>query len=471
MRRLPLWTTVFFGCAWLLAFSEVRAQEQQAAPDSLFSPDQLEQLVAPIALYPDSLVAQILMASTYPLEIVEADRWRERNPDLEGADLEQALGDQRWDPSVKALTNFPDLLKRMSDNLDWTQDLGDAVLAQEGEVMDAVQHMRHIAYDEGNLKTTPEQKVIVQEKVIVVEPATEVVYVPAYSPTVVYGSVWAPATYYYPWYSYPSSYWYPPGYVASNIISFGVGMAVGAAIWGNWNWGHCNWRGRGVTINNNFNFSRNINTRNFKVNKGGGRYSNWQHNVNHRGGVRYRDSSTRQRYAKAEGGRGARIDRDSARGFDRSGKRDLARVDSRDLKRDTRDRQRPESRDVKRPESRDVKRPESRDVKRPESRDVKRPESRDVQRPQKRDTTRTQDRVATREAPRAQTRDTGSRGGSRSGAFNVGSGGFDRAASSRGASSRSVSRSSGSHSGGSLKGGGGGSRGGGAARSGGALRR
>ena len=140
-----------------------------------------------------------------------------------------------------------------------------------------------------------------QEKIIVVEPATEVVYVPAYSPTVVYGSVWAPATYYYPWYSYPSSYWYPPGYVASNIISFGVGMAVGAAIWGNWNWGHCNWRGRGVTINNNFNFSRNINTRNFKVNKGGGRYSNWQHNVNHRGGVRYRDSSSQAAVRQGRG--------------------------------------------------------------------------------------------------------------------------------------------------------------------------
>ena len=440
MRRLPLWTMAFIGFAWLLALSEVRAQGDQSGSEPLFSGDQLEQLVAPIALYPDSLVAQILMAATYPLAIVEADRWRQSNPDLEGADLEDALANERWDPSVKALTNFPDVLNRMSDNLDWTQDLGDAVLAQQGDVMDAVQRMRHMAYDAGNLKTTTEQKVVVQEKIVVIEPATQVVYVPAYSPTVVYGSVWAPATYYYPLYRYPSSYWYPPGYVASNIISFGVGMAVGAAIWGNWNWGHCNWRGRDVTINNNFNFSRNINTRNFKVNKGGGKYSRWEHNVNHRGGVRYRDSSTRQRYAKAEGARGARIDRDSARGFDRGGRKDVARADRRDLKRDTRDGQRSASRDVKRPESRDVKRPDTRETKRPESRDLPRPT--------KGDATRKQDRMASREAPRTKSRDAGSR----SGAFNVGSGGLDRAASSRGASSRSHSGGarSGSRSGGGI---------------------
>ncbi len=279
MRRLPLLTMILIGCTWLITLADVKAQEQQAAPDSMFSPDQLEQLVAPIALYPDSLVAQIMMASTYPLEIVQAARWRDSNPDLKDSELENALAAESWDPSVKALTNFPDLLKRMNDNLDWTQDLGDAVLAQEKEVMDAVQQMRQLALDAGNLETTPEQKVIVEEKIIVVEPATEVVYVPAYSPTVVYGSVWVPTTYYYPLYRYPASYWYPPGYAASNIVSFGVGMAVGAAIWRNWNWGHCDWRRGSVNINNNFNFNRNVNTRNIKVgNKaGGGKYSRWEH--------------------------------------------------------------------------------------------------------------------------------------------------------------------------------------------------
>jgi hypothetical protein len=428
--------TVMIGCAWLLALSQTRAEEEPAPSEPLFSTEQLEQLVAPIALYPDSLVAQILMASTYPLEIVQANRWRESHADLEGEELEQALASESWEPSVKALTNFPDVLRRMSDNLDWTQDLGDAVLAQQEDVMDAVQRMRWLAYDDGNLETTPEQQVIVQEKVIVVEPATEVIYVPAYSPTVVYGAAWQPASYYYPFYRYPSSYWYPPGYAASNIISFGVGMAVGAAIWGNWNWGHCDWRRRNVTINNNFNFSRNINTRNLNIGRGAGgaKFSKWRHNPNHRGGVRYRDTGSKQRFSKArlDGRRGGRIDRDVARGFDRSGKRDLARADRRDLKR-----------------------PETRDRQRAERRDLKRPETRDRQQPQRRDTARAQDRSArvqgrsvSRETTRSQRRDVRSGGSSRSGsAFNVGRGGFDRAASRRGASSRSGGLSGGSRGG------------------------
>lgn len=417
MRRLPLLTTILIGCAWFLALAEVRAEEEPAVGDPMFSSDQLEQLVAPIALYPDSLVAQIVMASTYPLEIVQAARWRDSNPELKDKDLEDALAAENWDPSVKALTNFPDVLKRMNDNLDWTQDLGDAVLAQEKEVMDAVQKMRHLAYDAGNLETTPEQKVIVEEKIIVVEPATEVVYVPAYSPTVVYGSVWVPATYYYPLYRYPASYWYPPGYAASNIISFGVGMAVGAAIWRNWNWGHCDWRRGSVNINNNFNFNRNVNTRNIKMgNKvGGGKYSRWEHKANHRGGVRYRDNSTKQRFAKAGGGSGkARIDRDAARGFDRGGKKDRARADNRDLKS-----------------------PKTRDKQRFEGQDSKHRDTRDIQRSQSRDTARVKDRPASRETPRSQSRNTGRGNSTRTGAFNAGGGGFDRAASKRGSSSRS----------------------------------
>jgi hypothetical protein len=416
MRRLPLWTTVLIVCAGLFVLPQVRAQEPETTMDPAFSTEQIEQLVAPIALYPDSLVAQILMAATYPLEIVQAARWQEKNPDLKGTNLEQALASENWDPSVKALTNFPDVLKRMSDNLDWTQDLGDAVLAQEHDVMDAVQHMRWLAYDADNLKTTPEQKVIVQEKVIVVEPASEVVYVPVYSPTVVYGTAWVPTHYYYPIYSYPPSYWYPPGYAASNIIAFGVGMAVGAAVWNNWNWGHCNWHGGSVNINNNFNFNRNINTGNINIgNKaGGGKYSKWEHNASHRDGVRYRDTATQQRFGKAERSKGqlASIDRDSARGFDRAG---------------------------------------SREAKRPETRETKGAKARDVPRSQSRDTAGTQGRSASRDTPRAQSRDTGSRGSGQSGAFNVG-GSFDRAASNRGASSRGL---------------GGGSRGGGAARGGG----
>jgi hypothetical protein len=427
MRHSPLRAMIFIAAAWLLVQASAQAQEHNTDAGPAFSSDQLDQLAAPIALYPDSLVAQILMASTYPLEIVQAQRWREKNPDLEGKDLEQALASEQWDPSVKALTNFPDVLKRMSDNLDWTQDLGDAVLAQEQDVMDAVQHMRRMAYDEGNLQTTPEQKVVVEEKVIVVEPATEVVYVPAYSPTVVYGSAWAPATYYYPIYSYPPSYWYPPGYAASNIISFGLGMAVGAAIWGNWNWGHCDWRGGSVTINNDFNFNRNINTGNINIgNKvGGGRFSKWEHNPSHRGSVRYRDSSTRARFdqARRDGGRASRIGRDAARGFDRKGSRELARADSRDTRRS----QAGQIRDGQRPISRDTKRSETRD---------------------------TRDRSVRREATRPKTQDRTALSSRKTGAFDVG-GSFDRAASKRGAASRSAGHQ-GRSLGGASRGGGGG---------------
>ncbi len=444
MPRLPLWTLALLGCAWLLAAGNLRAEEPEVAAEPLFSPDQLEQLVAPIALYPDSLVAQILMASTYPLEIVQAARWRKDHDELEGDALEQALADQTWDPSVKALTNFADLLTRMNDNLDWTQDLGDAVLAQEGEVMDAIQRMRHLAKDAGNLETTEEQKVIVEEKIIVVEPAAEVVYVPAYSPTVVYGSYWAPATWYYPFYGYPRTYWYPPGYAASNIISFSIGVAVGAAIWRNWNWGRCDWRRGGVTINNNFNFSRNINTRNVKMGNrgGGGNFSKWEHKPSHRGGVRYRDNASKQRFERAgEAGRTPRIDRDTARGFDRAGKKDLAGPATADRKRsETRDRKTAESRDLKTAQSRDAKPKATRDL------DLK-----------PRDSSVGTDRSRGASAKR----EPASRSGGRSGAFDVGGGGFDRAASNRGASSR---RS------GSLGGGGGGSRGGGRGGGGGSRR-
>jgi hypothetical protein len=432
MPRLPLWTLALLGCAWLFVAGNLRAEETGGVAESLFSADQLEQLVAPIALYPDSLVAQILMASTYPLEIVQAARWRQDNSDLEGDELELALADQSWDPSVKALTNFADLLERMNENLDWTQDLGDAVLAQEGEVMDAIQRMRHLAKEAGNLETTEEQKVIVEEKIIVVEPAAEVVYVPAYSPTVVYGSVWVPTTWYYPFYGYPRSYWYPPGYAASNLISFSIGVAVGAAIWRNWSWGRCDWRRGGVTINNNFNFSRNINTRDIKIGNraGGGNFSKWEHNAKHRGGVRYRDNASKQRFERAgEAGRTPRIDRDTARGFDRSAKQDRARPDGGDRKR-------PESRGLKATQSRDVKPKATRDL------DLK-PRDSSV--------------VSDRSLGGSGKGELSSQGSRRSGAFDVGGGSFDRAASNRGASSRR----SGSFGGGSRGGARGGGRGGG----------
>src|SRR5262249_49855265 len=170
------------------------------AADTKFSQAQLEEMIAPIALYPDDVLSQMLIASTYPLEIVEADRWRDKNPSLQGADLDKALAQFDWDPSVKSLTVFPDVLDRMSNNLEGTKDLGDAFLSQRNELMDAAQRLRAKAYDAGNLKTTPQQTVVREpvsgaggtggaggSQVITIQPTNpEVVYVPQYQPAAVY---------------------------------------------------------------------------------------------------------------------------------------------------------------------------------------------------------------------------------------------------------------------------------------------
>ena len=237
------------------------AQEQPA--DDTFATDQLEQLVAPIALYPDALLAQILMASTYPLEIVEADRWISGQPDLKGEALEKALLEKDWDPSVKALTTLPNVLKQMSENLDWTQDLGDAFLGQKNELMDTVQIMRGKAYEAGNLTTTEQQTVTQNpDKIIVIQQASpEIVYVPSYSPTVVYGPSW-----YYPCWYYPPMYpYYPAGY---GLVAFGVGVAVGGAIWGGARWGWGN-NDIDIDIDRHNEFNRNTNN-NFNGDRGQG---------------------------------------------------------------------------------------------------------------------------------------------------------------------------------------------------------
>ena len=218
-----------------------------------FKPEEIDALVAPIALYPDALLSQIFMASTYPLEVVEASRWAKQNQNLKGDALAQALEKQDWDPSVRSLVNFPDVLSNMSEKLDWTQKLGDAFLSQQKEVMDAVQRLRAKADAAGNLKTTEQQKVIVEEKIIKIEPASpQVVYVPTYNPTVVYGA--------WPYPAYPPYPWYPPGYAfGASMLAFGTGVALGAA-WG-FAWGGANW-GRGsvdVDINRNTNFNTTIN--------------------------------------------------------------------------------------------------------------------------------------------------------------------------------------------------------------------
>jgi len=164
---------------------------QDAGTKPTFKQEELDQIMAPIALYPDSLLTQVLMASTYPLEIVQADRWAKQNKDMKGDALAKALEAQTWDPSVKSLVNFPEVLTMMSEKLDWTQKLGDAFLAQQKDVMATVQQLRAKAQAAGNLKTTKEQTVVVEKEIIIIEPASpQVIYVPTYNPTVVYG-VWA----------------------------------------------------------------------------------------------------------------------------------------------------------------------------------------------------------------------------------------------------------------------------------------
>jgi len=209
------------------------AQTQQSEPYAQQTPEQLQQLVAPIALYPDSLVAQILAASTFPEQVVEADRWVQAHPDLKGDALGQAVDQQPWDPSVKALTAFPSVLGNMDKNLSWASSLGDAYYNQEQDVMDAVQVMRQKAEESGNLKNTPQQTVTTQGSTVIIQPADpEVVYVPAYDPWVVYGG---PVVAWPGWYPYPGI-WYGGPY-----LSFGVGFGVG--FFGGYGWGWHHWGG------------------------------------------------------------------------------------------------------------------------------------------------------------------------------------------------------------------------------------
>lgn len=254
-------------------------------------PEQLDALVAPIALYPDSLLAQVLAASTYPLEIIMLQRWLEKNKNLKDKELADAAAKESWDASVKALAGLPEVVKRLGDDIQWTTDLGNAFLAQQSDVMDAVQRMRKKAQDKGTLKTTEQQKVetkvVEQKTVVVIEQANpQVVYVPSYNPVVVYG----PA--YYP---YPPIYYPPVGYYAATAaISFGVGVAMGA-FWSGGGWG-CGWGGNNVYVNNNFNnFNRNTNI-NRNTNLSGGNRTNWTHNPEHRGGTPYRDRATADRF-------------------------------------------------------------------------------------------------------------------------------------------------------------------------------
>jgi hypothetical protein len=240
--------------SWLLLLpmtpAGLASQTNQSASESPVqptqqTPDQLQQLVAPIALYPDELVAQILAAATYPTEVVEADRWIQDHSSLKGQELANEVDKQPWDPSVKALTQFPSVLANMDKNLSWTSSLGDAYINQQQDVMNAVQEMRNRAKNAGNLKTTDQENVTTQGQSIVIEPANpEVVYVPEYDPWLIYG---APILVWPGWYPYPGLYLAGPG------VGFGLGFGVGFFAGFGWGWHHWgfDWGHRTVIFNHN----------------------------------------------------------------------------------------------------------------------------------------------------------------------------------------------------------------------------
>src|SRR5277367_1517564 len=286
------------GDASLVAsFQEPAAQsDQQEAPK--IPAEQLDSLVAPIALYPDPLLAQVLVASTYPLEIMQLQQWLSKNKELKGKALNDAVIKQPWDPSIQAMSALPDAVKRLADDIQWATELGNAFLAQQSDVMDAVQRMRVKAEGTGNLKSNEqmkvETKVIENKSIVVIEQAKpEVVYVPSYDPVVVYG---APA------YPYPPIAYPPPGYYAAGMaVSFGVGMMVGAAINGGWGY-NSGWGGgnNNININNNNNFVNNSNRTSNRQNVGNGNRAgggnSWQHNPQHRGGTPYSNKGTANKF-------------------------------------------------------------------------------------------------------------------------------------------------------------------------------
>ena len=283
MNRHGLRTLAILLLAFITVSVSVRAQDVTAAPS--YTQAQLDQMLAPIALYPDPLLGQVLMASTYPLEVVEASRWLQNsgNAALRGNQLAAALEQQSWDPSVKALAPFPQVLRMMDSNLQWTEQLGDAFLAQQAAVTDSVQRLRQKAQTAGTLTSTPQQVVSTQGPEIIILPQNpEVVYVPAYNPQVVYGS--------WPYPDYQPYYFYQPGYnYGAALIGFGFGIVVAESLWGwdSWDWDH---------------HRIDIDDRRFReINRGRAPISSgvWQHDPSHRLGVPYRDTATRARFQGA----------------------------------------------------------------------------------------------------------------------------------------------------------------------------
>ncbi len=308
IRSFVLW----WLAASVLLVSAVHAQGNPSPAAPPFKAEELDALLAPIALYPDSLLSQILMASTYPLEVVQAARWSKANPKLNGDAAVKKVEGESWDVSVKSLVAFPNVLEMMNEKLDWTQKLGDAFLAQQKDVMASIQRLRQLAQNNGNLESNQQQVVRSEAQSIIIEPAqSQTIYVPAYNPTVVYGAWPYPA--YQPYYYPGVAAWYPGAALATGL-AWGVGFAAAGAMFGGWNWGHGD---VDINVNRATNIDRNYNRNN--VNAG----NKWQHNPQHRGNVGYRDQGSRERYSGGRGagaeGRGDYRGRDGDRGGDRDG--------------------------------------------------------------------------------------------------------------------------------------------------------
>ncbi len=288
--------SLMFALAGTFAVGAWRTAWAQDVGGKPFTPEQLDQILAPIALYPDALLAQTLMAASYPLEVVEAARWSKANPTLKGDAAVAAVKDKSWDVSVKSLVAFPQVLSQLSDNLDWMQKVGDAMIAQQQEVADSIQRLRAKAADAGNLKSGKEQTVTLQgsgaDRTIVIAPTNpEVIYVPAYNPNTVYGT--------WPYPAYPPTYYPPPpnyGYGSALLagLLFGVGIAAAGAMFGGWNWGRGN-SYVNVNVNRAVNIDRNFNVNNIHNGR-------WQHEPVHRKGMAYRDPATRQRFNQTRPG-------------------------------------------------------------------------------------------------------------------------------------------------------------------------
>ncbi len=259
----------------------------QASAARAFSQEELEQMLAPIALYPDSLLTQILMASTYPLEVVEAARWSRANPGLQGDQAVAGAEQFDWDPSVKSLTAFPQILSVMDQRLDWTQRLGDAFLAQQTQMMDTVQYLRRKAYDAGNLRSTEQIQVQPVAQAIDIDFANpQVVYVPYYDPMVVYGSWW--------WPSYAPVYWAPwPDYAVSYQPGLYWGPAIGVSF--GFFFGAADWHSHHVNVVHNDYYDRR-----FARHRSEGyvreAITPWRHDPAHRQNVPYRSPAVRQHF-------------------------------------------------------------------------------------------------------------------------------------------------------------------------------